>query len=147
MLFIRKELDNGEFKLYEWSPENVEGFNEVDIEWSYRNDPVFSVHDSAGNEIYNRSSSFDLNGSIWDTGRDYTTPLPPGAGNYQARLTFYAGSLSGEGKQFVQETMDFEIIVPEGKETVDIVVRGPSGAPVNSGEVYLYKWEENGGNI
>ena len=145
LLFIRKELDNGEFKLYEWSPGNVGGFNEVDIEWSYRNDPVFSVHDSAGNEIYNRSSSFDLNGSIWDTGRDYTVPLPPGPGNYQARLAFYAGPLSGEGKQFVQETMDFEIIVPEGKETVDIVVRGPSGAPVNSGEVYLYKWEENGG--
>ena len=41
--------------------------------------------------------------------------------------------------------MDFEIIVPEGKETVDIVVKGPGDVPVSTGEIDLYKWEQDDG--
>lgn len=145
LFFVRKETDDGLFRLFEWSPEDVGGFKEVEIDWLYRNDPIFSVYDSNENQIYENTSSFNLNGSIWDSGRDYTTPLPPGPGHYQARLSLYAGPLSGTDNQLVQETLDFEIIVPEGKETVDIVVKGPQDEPVSTGEIKLFKWEENDG--
>lgn len=141
-LFMMTEDEAGEFKVTAFDQEEPEvGFQEVEIDSGKYMYPTFRIYDSKQNEVYSYSTWSYYTESRWNSGRDYTGEMPPQPGSYKAELILKAGPLVEGG--ILQKSFDLELVAPDGKETLDVVIKDRDGVtPVPGAKVDIYSWQE-----
>lgn len=144
-LFMLREGEEGEVKINAFNQEEPEiGFQEVEQEFGKYIYPTFKIYDQNQKEIYSYSTWAYFTDCRWNSGRDYSGDLPPQPGTYTAVLTLEAGPLVDGG--ILEKSFDLELVVPDGMETLDVVINGRDGVtPIPAAKVDIYTWNEEPG--
>ncbi|AOY76051.1 S8 family peptidase [Clostridium formicaceticum] len=137
-LFMLQQQETGEEEVY--SCQQEDGFQKIEVQNSRYIYPTFSVYDHDMKLLYEYATWSYFTESRWNSAKDYPGELPPQAGTYRAKLSLRTGPLAEDG-DITEEFFDFELTVPGGQETVDIVVKDRNGnLPAAYARVDIYKW-------
>lgn len=140
-LYLQKPKADGELQVYAFSNQQENSFAKVDVQWSKNLYPTFAIYNSDKQLVYEYSTWSYFEGCNWNSGKNYNGDLPPQVGSYTAKLMLEAGPLAENG--IAQKSFDFELVMPSGQETHDVVVGGLDGStPVSDAKIDIYKWEQ-----